>query len=134
MLLCYTRLVAIFQLFLFQLFLVSSTLLFLVFQLELFVLIQVNFPVVFVPVVGVLEHLPETLTVLEHKVPQFFRGVKEAHRRVEARTEHSVNQNSVKSSHVSDEVKDVLRQRLSSEYELYQHIKQKLFIQYNSTF
>ena len=76
--------------------------------------------------------MSETLTVLEHRLPQFFKGVKEVNRRVKARAKHMVNKNSVKSSHVSEEVKNVLRQRLSSEYELYQHIKQKLFREYNS--
>ena len=81
-------------------------------------------------VVGVLEHLTETMAVLEHTLPQFFTGVSEVYRQQE--TGNNVNKNTVKSSNVSDHVRAVLRQRLSNEYELYEYIKQKLFRQFNN--
>jgi len=82
-------------------------------------------------VVGVLEHLTESLAVLEHTLPQFFRGVGDQLRK-QSETQERVNKNSVKSSKISEEVRSVLRQRLSSEYELYQFIKQKLLRQYET--
>ena len=78
-----------------------------------------------------MEHLTESLAVLEHNLPQFFSGVGDQFRK-QSKTQERVNKNSVKSSKISDEVRSVLRQRLSSEYELYQFIKQKLLRQYET--
>eukprot|EP00092_Neocalanus_flemingeri_P005903 GFUD01006354.1.p1 GENE.GFUD01006354.1~~GFUD01006354.1.p1 ORF type:complete len:442 (+),score=100.05 GFUD01006354.1:171-1496(+) len=78
-------------------------------------------------VVGLLEHLNETMTVLEYKLPRFFQGVQKLYKK---QKNEVMNKNSVKSSSVSKQVRSALKQRLSSEYELYSHIKQKLFKQY----
>ena len=51
--------------------------------------------------------------------------------REQSKTSSRVNKNTVKSSHISDDVRDVMKQRLSSEYELYEYVKQKLLKQYN---
>lgn len=80
-------------------------------------------------VVGLLEHLEETMAVLENKLPQFFSGLSDTYKD-QSKTSSKINKNTVKSSHISDDVRAVMRQRLSSEYELYEYIKQKLFREY----
>jgi len=80
-------------------------------------------------VVGLLEHLNETLAVLEHKLPRFFKGVQTLFK---AQGSEVKNANSIKSSDISAEVKSTLRSRLGSEYELYHYIKQKLLKQFSS--
>ena len=82
-------------------------------------------------VVGLLEHLNETMAVLEHKLPQFFAGASARYRLQQAEHGAQVNKNTVKSSGISDDVRAVMRQRLSNEYELYEYVKQKLLKQYN---
>jgi len=82
-------------------------------------------------VVGLLEHLNETMTVLEHKLPRFFNGVQSLYA---MQGEEVKNKNSVKSSTISDSVRQTLKTRLSSEYELYSHVKQKLFRQFADIF
>ena len=81
-------------------------------------------------VVGVLEHLEESLAVMEHKLPQFFSGLTEEYRRQADKTK-IVNKNLIKSRPISEEARAVLRQRLRNEYELYEFVKQKLLRQYN---
>ena len=82
-------------------------------------------------VVGLLEHLNETMAVLEHKLPQFFSGASELYRE-QSQKSSTVNKNTIKSNSISDDIRKVLKQRLSSEYELYNYVKQKLFRQYNN--
>ena len=82
-------------------------------------------------VVGLLEHLNETMAVLEDKLPQFFSGAKNYYTTLSKSTS-KVNKNTIKSSEISDDVRAVLKHRLSNEYELYAHIKQNLLKQYNS--
>ena len=82
-------------------------------------------------VVGVLEHLNETMAVLEDKLPKFFTGAQEYYNNL-SKSSSKINKNTIKSSEISDDVRAVLKHRLSNEYELYAHIKQKLFKQYNS--
>ena len=82
-------------------------------------------------VVGVLEHLNETMAVLENRLPQFFSGASDAYKE-QSKTSSQVNKNTVKSNHINDDVRDVMKQRLSSEYELYEYIKQRLLKQYHS--
>ena len=80
-------------------------------------------------VVGVLEHLNETLAVMEHRLPQFFSGLTEEYKRQADKTK-IVNKNLIKSRPISEEARSVLRQRLRNEYELYEFVKQKLLRQY----
>ena len=82
-------------------------------------------------VVGVLEHLTESLAVMEDRLPQFFSGLSEQYKRQLERNE-IVNKNLIKSHPLSKEAKSVLRELLSNEYELYDYVKQKLFRQFKS--
>ena len=76
--------------------------------------------------VGLLEHLQESLAVLEARLPAWFTGVTKLYNGSVA------NRNSVGGGPggVSPQARAVLRDRLGPEYELYNHIKQKLFKQY----
>ena len=78
-------------------------------------------------VVGLLEHLDETMAVLENELPMFFKGVQKLYKEQKDKVK---NKNSFKAHAISDNVKDALKKRLKSEYELYSFIKQKLFKQY----
>jgi len=78
-------------------------------------------------VVGVLEHLQESLSVLEYKLPDFFEGASEWHQS----TDQAVrNKNSVKAAGISEEVRAALKSRLAPEYDLYEHVRQRLLAQY----
>lgn len=75
-------------------------------------------------VVGILEDLNSTLTVLEHYVPRFFRGAtSEYWNEVDRFTR--INRNLFKPP-VSEEVKDIVRANFTREVEFYQFCRQRL--------
>lgn len=84
--------------------------------------VDVNFRVV-----GLLEHMEETVAVLEEKIPQFFRGLSDLYDREKNKVK---NKNSVKGGKVPAEIREALRERLANEYDLYYYIRQKLLRQY----
>ena len=80
-------------------------------------------------VVGVLEDLNVTLSVLEKYIPKYFDGAtdiywKNIHN-------HIINKNSFKPP-VSEEVKDLVRKNFTREIEFYQFCRQRLHKQYLS--
>ena len=78
-------------------------------------------------VIGVLEHLNITLTVLENKLPKFFAGVSQLYfnkKQILHQNENKIKEN------VKKEVKQHLRANLSNEYDLYEFAVQRLFKQY----
>ncbi|XP_035724495.1 heparan sulfate 2-O-sulfotransferase pipe-like isoform X1 [Vespa mandarinia] len=78
-------------------------------------------------VVGVLEDVNTTLTVLENYIPRFFRGAAQVyHDQTNAFT--SINRNFFKPP-VSEEVKDIVRRNFTREVEFYQFCKQRLYRQ-----
>lgn len=77
-------------------------------------------------VVGVLEDLDIALTLLEKRVPVFFRGATAIYHK-EGLHE---NRNLSGSSKVAPWVRDVLRRNLSLEYELYDFVRQRLHAQW----
>ena len=68
------------------------------------------------------------MAVFEHTLPNFFTGIQELYRKEKDSVK---NKNTVKSDTVSESVKQTLRERLSNEYKLYEHVKQKLFKQFS---
>lgn len=75
-------------------------------------------------VVGVLEDMNATLTLLERRLPAFFRGALDLYH------EFALHQN--RNEHrkpVSAEIREQLRHNLSGEYELYQLVRQRLYSQ-----
>ena len=83
-------------------------------------------------VIGLLEYMSETMQVLEHKLPQFFAGANEYYKEI-SKSSKVQNKNTIKSSKIDDDIRAVLKQRLSSEYEIYEYIKQKLLKQHKDT-
>ncbi|XP_047735497.1 heparan sulfate 2-O-sulfotransferase pipe [Hyalella azteca] len=79
-------------------------------------------------VVGLLEEMNMTLTVLEHYVPRFFKGAKSLYWN-EVRRFSKVNQNIYKPK-VQESVKDVVRKNFTREMEFYDFCKQRLHRQY----
>lgn len=78
-------------------------------------------------VVGVLEDINATLTVLENYIPRFFRGATQVyHDQTHAFT--SINRNFFKPP-VSEEVKEIVRRNFTREVEFYQFCKQRLYRQ-----
>ncbi|KAF2901601.1 hypothetical protein ILUMI_04588 [Ignelater luminosus] len=75
-------------------------------------------------VVGVLEDLNSTLTVLEHYVPRFFKGAFEVYWDEISRY-NTINRNTFKPP-VSEEVKEIVRRNFTKEIEFYQFCKQRL--------
>lgn len=74
--------------------------------------------------VGVLEFLEKSLAVLECKLPQYFKGIRELQRS----RRHHLNKNYKKIA-VSGEVREILRRRLRNEYKLYNFITKQLTAQ-----
>ncbi|PSN40983.1 Heparan sulfate 2-O-sulfotransferase pipe [Blattella germanica] len=75
-------------------------------------------------VVGVLEDLNSTLTVLEHYIPLFFKGASEVYwDEVDRFTR--INRNLFKPP-VSEEVKELVRRNFTREVEFYQFCRQRL--------
>ncbi|XP_069701265.1 heparan sulfate 2-O-sulfotransferase pipe [Periplaneta americana] len=75
-------------------------------------------------VVGILEDLNSTLTVLENYIPLFFKGAKEVYwDEVDRFTR--INRNLFKPP-VTEEVKDIVRRNFTREVEFYQFCRQRL--------
>ncbi|GJQ76976.1 hypothetical protein Trydic_g15172 [Trypoxylus dichotomus] len=75
-------------------------------------------------VVGVLEDLNTTLTVLEHYIPRFFEGAKAVYNN-EIKMYNTINRNAFKPP-VSEAVKDIVRKNFTREIEFYEFCKQRL--------
>ncbi|KAG5309400.1 PIPE sulfotransferase, partial [Acromyrmex insinuator] len=81
-------------------------------------------------VVGVLEDINTTLTVLENYVPRFFQGATDVYYdQVNSFTR--INRNFFKPP-VSEEVKNLVRSNFTREVEFYQFCKQRLYRQYRA--
>ncbi|KAK4313053.1 hypothetical protein Pmani_015574 [Petrolisthes manimaculis] len=78
-------------------------------------------------VVGVLEDINSTLTVLHHKLPQFFYGVTDIYYNELLAPHHNKNWNRPKTT---PQVEEVLKRNLTLEYEFYNFIRQRLNLQY----
>lgn len=79
-------------------------------------------------VVGVLENINMTLTVLEHYVPKFFKGAKEVYWN-EVQKFSKVNRNIYKPQ-VAEKVKDIVRKNFTREMEFYEFCRRRLYMQY----
>lgn len=75
-------------------------------------------------VVGVLEDLNSTLTVLEHYIPRFFKGARQVYRD-EVERFKGINRNIFKPP-VSEEVKEIVRRNFTREIEFYHFCRQRL--------
>uniref|UniRef100_A0A1Y1M8Q4 Heparan sulfate 2-O-sulfotransferase pipe n=1 Tax=Photinus pyralis TaxID=7054 RepID=A0A1Y1M8Q4_PHOPY len=75
-------------------------------------------------VVGVLEDLNTTMTVLENYVPKFFKGASEIYWEEISRY-NTINRNTFKPQ-VDEKVKDIVRQNFTKEIEFYEFCKQRL--------
>jgi len=79
-------------------------------------------------VVGVLEELNKTLTVLEHYVPRFFKGAKDVYWN-EIKLFSKINRNIYKPP-VAEETKEIVRKNFTREIEFFEFCKQRLHKQY----
>lgn len=79
-------------------------------------------------VVGVLEELNKTLTVLEHYVPRFFKGAKDVYWN-EIQIFSRINRNIYKPP-VAEATKDIVRKNFTRELEFFDFCKQRLHKQY----
>ncbi|XP_019866240.1 heparan sulfate 2-O-sulfotransferase pipe [Aethina tumida] len=79
-------------------------------------------------VVGVLEELNTTMTVLEKYVPRFFQGASDIYWNEISRF-NPINKNSFKPP-VSEEIKEMVRRNFTKEIEFYEFCKQRLHKQY----
>ncbi|XP_020709058.1 heparan sulfate 2-O-sulfotransferase pipe isoform X2 [Athalia rosae] len=75
-------------------------------------------------VVGVLEDINSTLTVLENYIPKFFRGATDVYWD-EVNSFTKINRNFFKPP-VSEEIKDLVRKNFTREIEFYQFCRQRL--------
>ncbi|XP_046746616.1 heparan sulfate 2-O-sulfotransferase pipe-like isoform X2 [Diprion similis] len=78
-------------------------------------------------VVGILEDINSTLTVLENYIPKFFRGATDVYWD-EVNSFTKINRNFFKPP-VSEEVKDLVRKNFTREIEFYQFCRQRLYKQ-----
>lgn len=78
--------------------------------------------------VGVLEDLNTTLSVLEKYVPKFFSGAPSVYFN-EVNLLQKINKNNFKPP-VSEEIKELVRRNFTREIEFYQFCKQRLYKQY----
>jgi len=78
-------------------------------------------------VVGVLEMWDETLEVLEHKLPFFFKGARNMYN-IKSQEVRRMAQNFHK-GFVSNEIKEIVRRNFSREMEFYDFCKNRLQIQ-----
>ena len=76
-------------------------------------------------VIGILEHMDITLRVLQNKLPKFFAGVSQLYF---SKKQIHKNKNNRKEN-VTNEIKQLLRDNLTSEYELYYFALQRLYKQ-----
>jgi len=79
-------------------------------------------------VVGVLEELNKTLTVLEHYVPRFFKGAKDVYWN-EVQVFSRINRNIYKPP-VAESTKEIVRKNFTRELEFFDFCKQRLHKQY----
>jgi len=79
-------------------------------------------------VVGVLEDLNKTLTVLENYIPRFFKGAKHVYYN-QIQKFSKINRNIYKPP-VSEQVKETVRQNFTREIEFFEFCKQRLHKQY----
>jgi len=79
-------------------------------------------------VVGVLEELNKTLTVMEHYIPRFFKGALDTYWN-EIHIFSKINRNIYKPP-VAEEVKDIVRKNFTRELEFFDFCKQRLHKQY----
>jgi len=79
-------------------------------------------------VVGVLEELNKTLTVMEHYIPRFFKGALDTYWK-EIHIFSKINRNIYKPP-VSNDVKDIVRKNFTRELEFFDFCKQRLHKQY----
>ncbi|XP_053638215.2 heparan sulfate 2-O-sulfotransferase pipe [Cherax quadricarinatus] len=79
-------------------------------------------------VVGVLEDLNITLTVLEHYIPKFFRGAKHLYWN-EVQKFNKINRNIYKPP-VLEKIKDIVRKNFTREIEFYEFCRRRLYMQY----
>ncbi|XP_046400293.1 uronyl 2-sulfotransferase-like [Ischnura elegans] len=81
----------------------------------------------FYPVVGVLEEINATLSVLERKLPRFFSGVQEMYFTELLEPHH--NKNRKRPREISEDIRLRLKSVLKMEYEFYNFIKSRLLRQ-----
>eukprot|EP00095_Tigriopus_kingsejongensis_P010557 snap_masked-scaffold421_size176100-processed-gene-0.2 protein:Tk10557 transcript:snap_masked-scaffold421_size176100-processed-gene-0.2-mRNA-1 annotation:"heparan sulfate 2-o-sulfotransferase pipe" len=81
-------------------------------------------------VVGVLEEMDKSMTVLEHFLPRFFTGVKEVYSK-NKQYWSNVNKNKFRPE-VSGYVRDLVKRNMTREIEFYEYCKQRLHKQYLS--
>lgn len=79
-------------------------------------------------VVGVLEELNKTLTVLEHYIPRYFKGAKDVYWN-DVNVLSKINRNIYKPS-VAEETKNIVRKNFTRESEFFDFCKQRLHKQY----
>jgi len=79
-------------------------------------------------VVGVLEELNKTLTVMEHYIPRFFKGALNTYWN-EIHIFSKINRNIYKPP-VAEDVKDIVRKNFTRELEFFDFCKQRLHKQY----
>ncbi|KAG1699650.1 Heparan sulfate 2-O-sulfotransferase 1 [Nymphon striatum] len=78
-------------------------------------------------VVGVLEEMNKTLVVLEKYIPSYFSGASSVYK---PKSKSFHRNSSEKQNKVSSEVKEMVKKTLSTEYELYRFVLQRLNLQY----
>ncbi|XP_071444380.1 heparan sulfate 2-O-sulfotransferase 1-like [Hetaerina americana] len=81
----------------------------------------------FYPVVGVLEEINATLTILERKLPRFFLGVREMYFTELLEPHH--NKNRKRPREINDSLRIHLKSSLKLEYEFYDFIRSRLLHQ-----
>ncbi|KAH8408065.1 hypothetical protein KR222_008436, partial [Zaprionus bogoriensis] len=79
-------------------------------------------------VVGSWEDVNVTLTVLEHYVPRFFRGVTELY--FETKYGFALSHYNHWKPQISEHIKSIVRANFTMEYEFYNFCKQRLYRQY----
>jgi len=79
-------------------------------------------------VVGVLEELNKTLTVLEHYIPRYFKGAKDVYWN-DVNVLSKINRNIYKPP-VAEETKNIVRKNFTRELEFFEFCKQRLHKQY----
>ncbi|XP_046621797.1 heparan sulfate 2-O-sulfotransferase pipe-like isoform X1 [Neodiprion virginianus] len=81
-------------------------------------------------VVGILEDLNTTLTVLEKYIPRFFQGALNMYWD-QVNSFSNINRNPLKPA-TSEKVKDILRRNFTKEIEFYQFCQQRLYKQFRA--
>lgn len=79
-------------------------------------------------VVGSLEDLNVTLSVLEHYIPRYFKDATKIYH--ENMGDLKKNMNGWKPAVIKDEVREMLKKNFTMEYEFYHFCKQRLYKQF----